>query len=73
MQELQIMWFMWCWAYLCDEYMHNKSHVHAMLAESLEHTFSFSEHDVSIIPSLSPSSPTLLPLSDSDMLLHLPL
>ena len=53
-----------------DEYMHNKSHVHAMLAESLEHTFSFSEHDVSILPSSSPSSPTLLPTSDdSDLVL----
>ena len=52
-----------------DEYMHNNSHVHAMLAESLEHAGSFSKHDVSIIPSSSPSSPTLLPLSNSDTLL----
>ena len=52
-----------------DEYMHNKSHVHAMLAESLEHAFTFSKHDVSILPSTSPS-PTLLPTSDdSDLVL----
>ena len=53
-----------------DEYMHNKSHVHAMLVESLEHAFSFSEHDVLILPSSSPSSPTLLSTSDdSDLVL----
>ena len=52
-----------------DEYMHNKGHVHAMLAECLEHAFSLPENDVSAVPSSPPISPTLLPISDSDILL----
>ena len=50
----------------CDEYKLNKGHVHAMLAECLEHAFSLAEDDAVIVPSLPSPSPTLLPASDSD-------
>ena len=52
-----------------DEYMNNKSHVHAMFAECLEHAFSLPEDDVPTIPSSPPLSPPLLPDSHSDILL----
>lgn len=52
-----------------DEYMNNKSHVHAMLAECLEHTFSLPEDNASTILSSPSLSPTLLPVSNSATLL----
>ena len=51
-----------------EEYMFNKARIHAMFAECLENTFSIPEQDFPF-DSSSSSSPTLLPASNSDLLL----
>ena len=53
----------------CEEYLSNKSRIHVMFAESLEHSFLLSDPHLPPDPSLSSSSPTLSPALDNKILI----
>ena len=52
-----------------DEYMNNKSRVHAMFAECLENAFSHSEQSIHSDPPSLPTSPLIPSTPDDDILL----